>query len=136
MLVSKAHIRDKAAELFERVGQLGIGVKGGAEIAVQMMRTWLEKQKGKRGSGVLKIDFENAYNSIDRASIQKILKAEFPELLPWFRFCYGVPAALSCQGKRLPFDSEAGIQQGDPLGPLYFACGILPLCRRVSSESR
>ena len=98
------------------------------------MRIEKKKAKGLSGWGVLKIDFENAYNTLDRGAIEKVLKEEFPELLNWFRFCYGVPAVLSCQGKKLPFASKAGIQQGDPLGPLYFACGILILCRRIKAE--
>ena len=133
LLVNKPEIKEKTAELFEKVGQLGVGVKGGAEIAVQLMRTWLEK-KNRKGWGVLKIDFENAYNSLDRSAIEQVLREEFPELVSWFRYCYGVPAVLSCQGKRLPFDSRTGIQQGDPLGPLFFACGILLLCRRTMTE--
>ena len=136
MFVNKPEIKEKTEEIFEKVGQLGVGVKGGAEIAVQLLRTWIEKKKAKglNGWGVLKIDFENAYNTLDRGAIERVLKEEFPELLNWFRFCYGVPAVLSCQGKKLPFASKAGIQQGDPLGPLYFACGILILCRRIKAE--
>ena len=74
----------------------------------------------------MKIDFENAYNSLDRGAIEEVLLEEFPELVPWFRYCYGVPAALSCQGKRLPFDSRTGIQQGDPLGPCLWDFTSLP----------
>ena len=31
------------------------------------------------------------------------------------------------------FDSEEGVQQGDPLGPLYFCCGIMRLVNEIES---
>ncbi len=133
ILVNKEDVKKKAEELFKEIGQLGVGIKGGAEIVVQAMRTWLSK-KGGKGGGVLKFDFENAYNRVDREEIGKMVKRHFPALFPWFQFCYGSPAALFCQGRRLPFDSCEGVQQGDPLGPLFFALGILRLGRRVKEE--
>ena len=93
MIVNKPEIKEKTAELFEKVGQLGVGVKGGAEIAVQLMRTWLEKNN-RKGWGVLKIDFENAYNSLDRSAIEQVLMEEFPELVSWFRYCSGASCLI------------------------------------------
>ena len=128
MLANDGKVREKAEKLFAEVGQFGVAVKGGAEIVVQAVRTWLGK-KGKAGMGVLKFDFENAYNTVSREEIANKVAEFFPELLPWFKFCYGTPAILSCQGKRLPFESRDGVQQGDPLGPLFFALGILRMGR-------
>ena len=130
MLANDGRVKVKAEKIFKEVGQLGVGIKGGAEIVVQAMRTWLKKE-GRKGRGVLKLDFENAYNRIDREEIGKMVKEFFPELFPWFRFCYGTRAALICQGKRLPFHSCDGVQQGDPLGPLFFALGILRMGKRM-----
>jgi hypothetical protein len=31
--------------------------------------------------------------------------------------------------------SESGVQQGDPLGPLYFCCGLNPLVNEIKSLS-
>src|ERR1700751_2210989 len=30
-------------------------------------------------------------------------------------------------------ESESGVQQGDPLGPLYFCCGILALVNEIEA---
>ena len=135
MLAQDDKVKGAAEELFKEIGQLGVGIKGGAEIVVQAMRTWLSK-KGSRGRGVLKLDFENAYNMIDRGEIAKQVAQHFPKLLPWFKFCYGVRGVLTCQGKRLPFDSCDGVQQGDPLGPLFFALGILKMGQKLKESLR
>ena len=37
---------------------------------------------------VLKVDFENAFNSGERGAILKELEEHFPQLVPWFRFCF------------------------------------------------
>jgi hypothetical protein len=130
MLAQDPKVKERAEEILKEVGQLGVGIKNGAEIVVQAMRTWLNR-KGRRGRGVLKLDFENAYNKIDRGEIGKQVETHFPKLLPWFQFCYGVKGVLSCQGQTLPFDSCDGVQQGDPLGPLFFALGLLKMGRRL-----
>ncbi len=77
----------------------------------------------------------NAYNSISRKEILKVLEKEFPELVRWFVFCYGTRGVLMCDGEVLPFGSAAGVQQGDPLGPLLFAAGILRMCRKLGKEA-
>ena len=59
MLANDGRVKLKAEKIFKEVGQLGVGIKGGAEIVVQAMRTWLKKE-GRKGRGVLKLDFENS----------------------------------------------------------------------------
>ena len=54
MLANDGKVREKAEKLFAEVGQFGVAVKGGAEIVVQAVRTWLGK-KGKEGMGGVKI---------------------------------------------------------------------------------
>jgi len=77
---------------------------------------------------------ENAFNSISREAILEKVKRTCPELEGWFRFCYGKPAKLFCEGEVLPFGSGMGVQQGDPLGPFLFALGISGCCTRLKSE--
>ena len=46
-----------------------------------------------------------------------------PELLPWASWCYGShPLLLHSLGQ---LSSEAGVQQGDPLGPFFFVAWVL-----------
>jgi ubiquitin carboxyl-terminal hydrolase 44/49 len=80
---------------------------------------------------VLKLDFENAFNSVDRRRIGEEVDATFPALSAWFRLCYETPAILTCQGKLLPFRSCRGVQQGDPLGPFFFSLALKKMCTRL-----
>lgn len=128
-LVSKcfcAKFKVRSETLFVEVGQVGVGVKGGAEAAVSAVRRALQKGDGR--FCVLKVDLENAFNSIDRQAVLLAVRAFFPEVETWFRFCYGDPAKLFCEGEVLPFGSAQGVQQGDPLGPLLFALGLFSVC--------
>ena len=126
-------IKERAASLFMQAKQLGVGLKGGAEMAVQALRTWLDRQAASPKL-VLKLDFSNAYNTVSRAAVWRQLRVHFPELCPWFQFCYAQPANLFCQGDLLDFSSATGVQQGDPLAPLYFSLAVLPCIRALQTE--
>src|SRR5690348_4993419 len=41
-------------------------------------------------------------------------------------WCYGQPSIL-LYGHKHVINSTCGVQQGDPLGPLYFCCGLASL---------
>jgi hypothetical protein len=108
-LVSKCFcgcVQAKAQARFLEMGQVGVGVKGGVEAALLAV-----KEARKDGSKVvLKVDVENAFNSISREVILEKVKETCPELEGWFRFCYGQPAKLFCDGEVLPFGSAMGVQ--------------------------
>lgn len=132
MLCNDEKVRAKAVEVLGKVGQMGVGRKNGAEAVVHAVRSWVEGvEQGELGGVALKLDIVNAFNSVDRGEVLVRLREHFPDLVPWFLFCYGQPAHLSCQGRWLPFVSETGIQQGDPLAPLLFSLGIKEACRRT-----
>ena len=109
-------------QFFQQMGQVGVGVRGGAEGAVQAVKIALKSGLGDVVA--LKVDFENAFNAVDWQAILKELEANFPQLVSWFQFCYSAPAILTCQGKVLPFGSSRGVQQGDPLGPFFFSLAL------------
>src|SRR5690606_12661150 len=80
---------------------------------------------------LLKIDFKNAFNSMERAAFVPQVVSRFPGLSAWTRWCYDSPPALIYDHRHV-FWSENGVQQGDPLVPLYFCCGLQPFVDKIS----
>ena len=67
----------------------------------------------------MKVDMKNAFNLVSRQSLLDQCALHFPLLLPWTEWCYSqLPFLWHSMGT---LTSEAGVQQGDPLGPFYFA---------------
>ena len=58
----------------------------------------------------------------------------FPAMSSWTEWCYGDPSMLLYDYEHI-IESCAGVQQGDPLGPLYFCCGIMPLVNDIQALS-
>ena len=100
----------------------GIGVKGATE---QIGRKLQRILKTRPESYVLQVDLSNAFNSVERTAIQSNLKTLAPELLSWFEFTHTEPSPLFCDKEILL--SSQGTQQGDPLGPAFFALAIHPI---------
>ena len=110
--------------------QVGVGIKGGAEIAVAVVQLALQRH---RDWAVFSDDKSNAFNTVTREAIYRGLKEWFPELIPTFRLFYARSGKLFSVGKAgrqlatdedgLPYSSTEGCTQGDPLGPFYWAVG-------------
>ena len=58
----------------------------------------------------------NAFNAVQREAVLDGVRALAPGLLPWARLCLQ-PASLLCGPQVV--SSSRGVQQGDPLGPLF-----------------
>jgi len=102
--------------------QHGVGVPGGAENVVQGLRLL---QALDSSNIVVGLDFTNAFNSIERSVIAAEVEDKFPQVSTWFDLCYGKPSHLLVRGRQ-PISSERGVQQGDPLGPFFFALALQP----------
>ena len=113
--------------------QLGSGVPFGAEAAAHSARSYLNDLPSSHI--LLKLDFENAFNTIRRDKVLEAVAAITPQLLPYVFSCYSSPSTLYLQNTTT-LESREGIQQGDPLGPLLFCLSIQPVILQLSSEFR
>ena len=121
----------KAAEHFEGY-QTGVACPGGSEITIHGLRDCIERHWNDEDFVTLKIDFQNAFNIVSRQALLEECHTHFPELLPWASWCYGQhPMLFHPMGT---ISSETGVQQGDPLGPLFFCLVLHKLAATIASD--
>ena len=109
--------------------QAGVACPAGAEIVVHSTRAVVDARWSDPDFVLLKVDFANAFNSIDRHALLMQCRESFPDLLPWVRWCYGDQPWLFHPTGNLR--SCVGVQQGDPLGPFLFCLVLRVLTARV-----
>ncbi|XP_055327589.1 uncharacterized protein LOC129580882 [Paramacrobiotus metropolitanus] len=108
---------------------LVFATKGGVEAAVHGARYFLETATTSDKPQVfLKLDAKNAFNSLDRNYIMKATAEHLPAYNKYVcrvavTQCYGAPTILMHGKYRV--SSQAGIQQGDPLGPLLYCLATI-----------
>ena len=61
-------VRDDARSLLWPL-QVGVAAPGGAEVAVHAARQWAQRNAGNRSKVLVKVDFENAFNTVDREAL-------------------------------------------------------------------
>ena len=109
--------------------QIGVAAPMGAEVGSQTVRQWCERNRDKEGKLVFVADFENAFNTVDREKFLREVHHHLPGLARWAEWCYGGPSKLFFDGAVV--SSEVGVQQGDPLGPLFFALALQPVLQQL-----
>lgn len=125
-----AAVREEAHAFFPPA-QLGVACPSGVDAAVHAARAWTTRSRGDASKGLLKLDFKNAFNTVDRARALGASRERFPGVARWAQWVYARPAKLFF-GEHI-LASAAGVQQGDPLGPLLFAATIQPMLERLKA---
>ncbi|KAL1448357.1 hypothetical protein WDU94_014016 [Cyamophila willieti] len=111
--------------------QLGVSAKMGCEAAIHSVRTYLSNP-ANMSKVLLKIDFKNAFNSVERDVLLMEIKENVPALYPFLYQCYRNPSELVFGKERIP--SAVGAQQGDPCGPMAFSLAVQPIVKSMKSE--
>ena len=110
--------------------QLGVGVKGGCEAAIHATRRFCSSMPSDHI--LVKLDFQNAFNSIHREAVLHAVANHIPALYPFCHLTYSSHTSLTFGDGFV--SSEDGVQQGDPLGPLLFCLTIHPLLISLQSN--
>lgn len=134
-------VKDDLTAIFGASIQFGIGARGGAAAAAQVIRINLEALEAKyKDSFLMLFDLANAYNTISR---QKCLEALYAQeslrpLWPLVDLLYKDPSALvvkRVEGSLEILSSKEGVRQGCVFGPLLFCLGISTLFQEFTSPS-
>ena len=112
--------------------QVGVGVPGGCEAAVHATNLILNLFGTQDDFVLLKVDFENAFNLIDREAFLSQIAIHFPSLLPWVSYMYANHSHIIFGD--MVISSQSGVQQGDPLGPLLFSLPLLLIIEEIKKE--
>jgi hypothetical protein len=115
-----AKVRREASTFFGSLQQAGVCVERGAEGLVHTVRRWCGANAGDPAAALLKVDWANAFNSVSRGALLTEVHTHFPVLSEYAVAAYGTPSLLLF-GADMPIASTSGVQQGDPLGPLFFS---------------
>ena len=111
--------------------QVGVGSKRGAELASHVFRCLIESTQPKENV-ILKIDSENAFNSINRQFMLEKVFEIHPEVYKYSHSAYSQPSFLFYGDSVIKFCE--GTQEGDPESPALFSGSIQNLIDSLESK--
>ena len=100
---------------------MGVGTPLGCEAAVHATRDFLVADT-LPSTAVVKVDIRNAFNTVRRDRLLRSVRDRCPEIYPLAFQAYSRPSPLHF-GEHVIM-SSCGVQQGDPLGPVFFALAV------------
>ena len=112
--------------------QVVVDTKKGAELGSHVFRCLIESPQPKE-TVILKIDFENAFNSINRQFMLEKVFEKHTELYKYSHSAYSQPSFLFFYGDSVIKSCE-GTQQGDPESPVLFSDSIQDLIDSLESK--
>ena len=116
--ILKPDIQDAGGDL-----QLCTGLEGGCEAGAHAM---MEMFKDDNTHGIIQVDANNAFNTINRNVFLHNIQVICPEIATYVINCYYHPARLFVIGG-VEIASQEGTTQGDPTAMPIYALGIVPL---------
>ena len=90
--------------------QVGCGTKRGAETAAHSFRNQIERDDNPKWTVLLKLDFKNAFNSLNRETMLNHFYSNCPEMYNYTHCAYREPSYLFYGSSVIM--SEYGTQQG------------------------
>jgi hypothetical protein len=116
-----------------RPGQFGVGSPGGVEPAIHLQRYLAGRLN------YVKVDYKNAFNSVDVNAVINEVRTDFPELDPFVTWAYGTPSKLLLRLADFTIEvviSARGVRQGCPLSPLLFSLVMRRIVDAITSALR
>ena len=114
--------------------QVGVGTKRGAELALHVVCRCLIESPLPKENVILKIDFVNAFNSINRQFMLEKVFEIHPEVYNYSHSAYSQPTFLFYGDSVIK--SCEGTQQGDPVSPALFSDSIQDLIDSLESKTK
>ena len=123
-------VKAAARDMFEPL-QVGVACPQGLEAAIHTLGQHMERHATSSTKLVLTIDFQNAFNTVSRTAFLRACRQHMPAVASWASWCYSLPSRLVYNGRVI--NSNAGVQQGDNLGPLLFSLALHPALQRLKA---
>ena len=68
--------------------QIGVATRGGAEASIHAVRKLSSEFESDPGKILLKVDFSNAFNVVDRTEMLVQVLEKLPKIYRWVEYCY------------------------------------------------